>query len=114
MPISFSAWCIISLVMRGAGVGDGEGRGVGDGVCASASSGNFDTARPVAPRAGSSLTKVRLPTFLLLARVFSALFFFMVIGSPGYLFIGTIVPVPTPCVLGFPYFCFTTFAFPNR
>jgi hypothetical protein len=27
MPISFSAWCIISLVMRGAGVGDGLGDG---------------------------------------------------------------------------------------
>ena len=31
-----------------------------------------------------------------------------------YLFMGTIVPVPTLCVLGFPYFSFTTFALPKR
>ena len=31
-----------------------------------------------------------------------------------YLFIGTIVPVPAPCVLCAPYLSFTTFAFPKR
>src|SRR5215216_6092127 len=66
MPISFSAWCIISLVMRGVGVGDGlgEGTGVGDGVWARASRGNFVAVRPAAPRAGSSFTKVRLVVLL--------------------------------------------------
>src|SRR5260370_16248619 len=59
MPISFSALCIMSLVMRGAGVGDGRGEGDGVGVCASAFSGDFDTASPAAPAAGSSLTKLR-------------------------------------------------------
>src|SRR5678816_37015 len=102
MPISFSAWCIISLVTRSGGVGDGlgEGTGVGEGVCASVWSGSFVAARPAAPMAGSSFTNVR--------RV--VLFFFIVV----YLCIGTIVPVPTPCVLGFPYFSFTTFALPKR
>src|SRR5262245_54520434 len=71
MPISFSAWCIISCVMRSGGVGDGLG--VGDGVCASASSGRFVAANPAAPRAGSSFTKLRRSTFVL--RGF--LFFFM-------------------------------------
>src|SRR5213075_2338954 len=62
--------------MRGAGVGDGlgDGSGVGDGVWASASSGNLESARPAAPSAGSSLTKVRR-----LVRVFDFLFFFMLI-----------------------------------
>src|SRR2546427_12955327 len=59
MPISFSALCIMSLVMRGAGVGDGRGEGDGVGVCASPFSGDFDTASPAAPAAGSSLTKLR-------------------------------------------------------
>src|SRR5215204_3164874 len=78
IPISFSAWCIISLVMRGAGVGDGlgDGTGVGEGVCARASSGSFVAVRPAAPRAGSSFTKVRRSTFAL--RVRGLLFFFMV------------------------------------
>jgi hypothetical protein len=60
--------------MRGAGVGDGlgEGAAVGEGVWASASSGNFETVRPAAPSAGSSLTKVRL-----LVRVLEGLVFFM-------------------------------------
>src|SRR6185369_6824484 len=70
MPISFSAWCIISLVMRGAGVGDGLGEGVGDGdaVCARASNGSFDATRPAAPSAGRLLTKFRLAIFASFAR----------------------------------------------
>src|SRR6185369_12726586 len=72
MPISFSAWCIISFVMRGAGVGDGLGDGDGEGVCASASSGSFEAVRPAAPRAGRSFTKVRRST-----RGFELLFFFI-------------------------------------
>src|SRR5690349_22457145 len=72
MPISFSAWCIISLVMRGAGVG--EGTGVGEGVWASASSGNFVAAILAAPRAGSSFTKAR--------RV--VLFFFIVVLAADF------------------------------
>src|SRR5262245_57662432 len=81
MPINCSAWCIISLVMRKGGVGDGlaeaagvgdglaeaagvgdglaEAAGVGDGVCASALSGVFVTTMPAAPAAGRSFTKVR-------------------------------------------------------
>src|SRR5215813_4829822 len=66
MPISFSALCIISCVMRSGGVGEG------DGVCASALSGRFVAAKPVAP---SSFTKVRRLTFVL--RGF--LVFFMVV-----------------------------------
>src|SRR5678809_629066 len=64
--------------MRSGGVGDGlgEGTGVGDGVCASASSGRFVAAKPAAPRAGSSFTKLRRSTFVL--RGF--LFFFMVVS----------------------------------
>src|SRR6185369_14435798 len=80
MPINFSAWCIISFVMRGAGVGDGLGDGVGDGaddgVCASASSGNRVAATPATPRAGSSFTKFRRSTFVLVLRGF---LFFMII-----------------------------------
>jgi len=57
------------LVMRGAGVGDGLGEptgvGAGVGVWANVLRGNFVAAKP-APSAGSSFTKVRLPT-----RVFS-------------------------------------------
>jgi hypothetical protein len=49
--------CIISLVMRSGGVG--EGLGVGEGVCASASMGSFVAARPAAPMAGSNFTKAR-------------------------------------------------------
>src|SRR5215216_3132341 len=71
IPISFSAWCIISLVMRGVGVGDGLGEGVGDGVCARASIGNFDAVKPAAPSAGSTLRNFRL--------LFEVLFFFIVL-----------------------------------
>src|SRR6185369_18092229 len=82
MPISFSAWCIISLVMRGAGVGDGLGEGVGDGdaVCARASNGSFDATRPAAPSAGRLLTKFRLAMFASFARGV-LLFLFIVLGS---------------------------------
>src|SRR5260370_19620976 len=60
MPISFSALCIMSFVMRpGVGDGRGEGRGVGVGVCAIAFKGRFATVNPAAPAAGRSLTKVR-------------------------------------------------------
>src|SRR5438093_2068004 len=59
MPINFSALCIISLVTRGAGVGDGRMNGEGVGVCASALNGVVETASPAAPAAGSSLTKLR-------------------------------------------------------
>src|ERR1043165_6294051 len=76
MPISFSAWCIISLVTRGAGVGDGLGEDVGDGVWASASTGNFDAMRPAAPSAGRLLTKFRLAMFASLL----VLLFFIVFG----------------------------------
>src|SRR6266568_1508489 len=58
MPISFSASCIMSLVIR-IGAGDGRGDGVGVAVCASAFSGELETASPAAPAAGRSLTKVR-------------------------------------------------------
>ena len=81
MPISFSVWCIISFVMRGAGVGDGlgDGSGVGEAVWANASSGNFETPRPAAPSAGRSFTNVRRPTVVLLLRVLEILFFFMIV-----------------------------------
>src|SRR6185503_18363299 len=98
MPISFSAVCIISLVMRGVGVGEGLG------VCASASIGSFVAARPAAPMAGSSFTKAR--------RVVLVFLIFLTTDYTDerqiYLFMGSIVPVPTPCVLDFPYFSFTT------
>src|SRR5690349_7803926 len=70
MPISFSAWCIMSLVMRGAGVGDGLGDGVGDRVWANAPIGNFDATRLAAPSAGRLLTKFRLAMFALGVLVF--------------------------------------------
>ena len=38
----------------------------------------------------------------------------LTVSNNGYLFIGTMVPVPTPCVLDLPYFIFTTFALPKR
>src|SRR5690349_19821081 len=62
IPISFSAWCIISLVIRGAGVGDGLGVGVGVvvGVWARASSGSVEAVKPAAPSAGSTLRNFRL------------------------------------------------------
>src|SRR5262249_34094966 len=74
IPISFSAACIISLVMRSGGVGDGlgEGIGVGDGGWARASDCPFEATRPTAPSAGSSLTKFRRLTFV---RSFLILFF---------------------------------------
>src|SRR5213593_3368571 len=61
MPMSFSALCIMSFVMRsvGGGEGWGIGEGVGVGVCAIIFSGEPDTARPAAPAAGRSLTKDR-------------------------------------------------------
>src|SRR5712692_2266126 len=60
MPISFSALCIMSFVMRpGVGDGLGEGSGVGVGVCAIAFNGRLATVNPAAPAAGRSLTKVR-------------------------------------------------------
>src|SRR5438132_13585088 len=60
MPISFSAWCIISLVMRsGVGDGRGEGEAAGVGVWANVVNGDFETASPAAPAAGSSFTKLR-------------------------------------------------------
>src|SRR5712691_8324979 len=60
MPISFSALCIMSFVMRpGVGDGRGEGDGVGVGVCATALNGRLATVNPAAPAAGRSLTKVR-------------------------------------------------------
>ena len=60
MPISFSALCIISLVMRsGVGDGRGEGEAAGVGIWANAVNGDFETARPAAPAAGSSFTKLR-------------------------------------------------------
>src|SRR5947208_4382400 len=49
----------MSLVMRGAGVGVGRGDGDGLGVWANAFSGALDTAKPAAPAAGRSLTKLR-------------------------------------------------------
>src|SRR5438046_1575000 len=55
MPISFSALCIISLVILRDGVGEGDGVG----ICARAFNGDFETAKPAAPAAGSSLTKLR-------------------------------------------------------
>jgi hypothetical protein len=66
----------MSLVTRNGGVGEGlgDGNGVGVGVCASTSSGNFVAAKPAAPRAGSSFTKARLSTLVL---VFRDLFFFI-------------------------------------
>src|SRR5712691_4241550 len=60
MPISFSALCIMSFVMRpGVGDGRGKGDGVGVGVCATALNGRFATVNPAAPAAGRSLTNVR-------------------------------------------------------
>src|SRR5437660_12551896 len=62
MPISFSAVCSISFVMRcgvGDGDGDGKGVGVGVGVCAAAGSERLDAATPAAPSAGRSLTNAR-------------------------------------------------------
>src|SRR5262249_20184701 len=70
-------WCIISLVTRGAGVGDGLGVGVGDGVWAKVSSGRFETVRPAAPSAGKSLTKFRRSRFASFARGLLVLFFFI-------------------------------------
>src|SRR5688500_12076052 len=84
MPISFSAWRIISFVMRGAGVGDGDGDGVGDGaaapegVCANTSRGTREAATPAMPSAGSTFTKFRrsrLVTFFFAGRW--VVFFFM-------------------------------------
>src|SRR6266404_6539954 len=65
-PISFSALCIMSFVMRpGVGDGRGEGIGVGVGVWAIAFKGRFATVNPAAPAAGRSLTKARrlMPRF---------------------------------------------------
>ncbi len=101
--------------MRGAGVGDGVGDGVGAGVCANVLSGSFVAAKPATPRVGINFTNDRL-----LVEVFLPLDFFLVVtgGSPwrkeNYLFMGTMVPEPTPWVLSAPYFNWTTFAFPNR
>src|SRR6185436_3770403 len=61
-PINFSAACIISFEMRrgvAEGRAEGEGAGVGVGVCAIAFNGELETARPAAPAAGSSFTKLR-------------------------------------------------------
>src|SRR5687768_18586552 len=64
--MSFSAWRIISFVMRGVGVGDGDGDGVGDGdaagVWANTSNGSLEAATPAIPNAGSALTKFRRST----------------------------------------------------
>ena len=55
----------MSLVIRGAGVGDADGEGegvcagVGLGVCPTDESGNVDAAKPATPIAGSVLTNVR-------------------------------------------------------
>ncbi|HEX6730248.1 MAG TPA: hypothetical protein VF074_09570, partial [Pyrinomonadaceae bacterium] len=67
MPKSFSAVCIISFVMRGAGVGEAAGEAVGEatgvgvglGVCANDASGRLDAAKPATPSAGNVFTKVR-------------------------------------------------------
>src|SRR5437667_9488337 len=58
MPISFSALCIISFVIR-IGIGDGVGDGVGVGVWANVFSGAFETTSAAAPAAGRTLTKLR-------------------------------------------------------
>jgi len=67
-------------VTRGAGVGDGEGESVGfgdgdeDGVWPSASKGVLAAATPATPSAGSTFTKLRLPTLVVALRL---VFFFM-------------------------------------
>jgi len=43
----------------GVGDGRGEGEAAGVGVWANAVNGDFETARPAAPAAGSSFTKLR-------------------------------------------------------
>src|SRR2546425_13210759 len=93
MPISFSAVCSISFVMRcgvGDGDGDGKGVGVGVGVCAAAGSERFDAARPAAPSAGRSFTNARR------SRPTSAPFGFRVppfllLDSRRFLFIGLLL-----------------------
>lgn len=76
--------------MRGAGVGDGEGVGVADGaaVWANASKGILDAATPAMPKAGSTLTKLRLPTFVFELRL---VFFFMALVL-GQAFLPVIYP----------------------
>src|SRR6266446_1998075 len=85
IPITFSALCIMSLVMR-KGVGDGRGDGNGVGVWAIAFKEELDTTSPAAPAAGRSLTKDRR----------SSPDFFRVFGS-GF-FIDVLKKVVEPCL----------------
>jgi hypothetical protein len=69
MPINFSAWRIISFVMRcgvGEGDGDGTGEAAGDGVAvgvwASVFCGNLVTTNPAIPTAGMNFNSVRRST----------------------------------------------------
>src|SRR5262245_46107235 len=86
MPISFSAVCNMSFVMRGAGVGDGKGVGVGEGVWARAGSVSFEAAKLASPRAGKTLTNERRssPWFAsrFLDSVFRVCVFFVLTKSP--------------------------------
>jgi len=61
MPINLSVTCNISLVIRGAGVGDACGAGAARlvGLCASEFNGSLVATIPAAPIAGSNFTKVR-------------------------------------------------------
>jgi hypothetical protein len=116
IPISFSAVCNISLVIRGGGVGEGEGEGVGTGVglgvCATEEIEKVEAANPATPNAGRVLTNARRsnagfePLVFCLGR-WSILFF---IRTPYYLII---VLVPIPGTLASPYFIRKTFALPN-
>ena len=108
--------------MRSEGVGDGKGVGVGEGVWAMVGSDSLEAAKPATPRAGKTLTNERRsrPCFgsRLLDSVFPVCVFFVFTKAPFEdLFAVSqriIVPVPTPCMLSFPYLSFTTLAFPNR
>src|SRR2546423_14567735 len=60
IPIIFSACLRSSFLIRdAAGEGVGPGDGVAVGICASAFNGDSDRAKPTAPAAGRSLTKLR-------------------------------------------------------
>src|ERR1041385_1310934 len=125
MPISFSALCIISLVMRiGVGEGLGVGEGVGVAVCASAFSGAFETASAAAPAAGSALTKlrrlidVRFDFFIIGARASCPHLLLVLLKAEPSLTLGLLTLRPQVdnlrYLLKLPYFSFTTFAFPVR
>src|SRR5436190_20553332 len=120
-PISFSALCIMSLVMRpGVGDGRGEGIGVGVGVCAIAFNGRFATVSPAAPAAGRSLTKARR---LIELRFDFSIESSLVVLPTRYrrrytqepsLTVGLLTRSAHSYFVGAPYFIFTTFALPVR